>query len=86
MNLDWDTEILSVLIKEWNDLLNILNDLDSIKVNRNVFVNYENGPIVKPYFHGFSDASLLAYGATIYFKDTHRKKHPKVKLQCLRKI
>ena len=40
----------------------------SIEVNRNVFVSYEDDPIVKCEFNDFSDASLRAYGATIYFK------------------
>ena len=44
MKINWDTEIPSDLIKEWNHLLKILNDLDSVDVNRNVFVNYETDP------------------------------------------
>ena len=44
MKINWDTEIPSDLIKEWNNLLKILNDLDSVDVNRNVFVNYETDP------------------------------------------
>ena len=42
-----------------------LNDLDSINVNQNVFVNYENDLIVKHKFHGFSDASLRACRAML---------------------
>ena len=41
MKLNWDTKIPSDLMKEWNDLLKNLNDLDTVEVNRNVFVNYE---------------------------------------------
>ena len=68
VKLNWDTEIPSDFIKKWNDLLKILKDLDSIEVNRNVFVNYGNDPIVKRKLHGFSDASLRVYAATIYVK------------------
>ena len=68
MKLNWDTEIPSDLIKKWNDLLKILDDLDSIEINRNVFVNYENDSIVKRELHGFSDVSFRAYGAKIYVK------------------
>ena len=68
MKLNWDPEIPSNLIKKWNDLLKILNNLDSIEVNQNVFVNYDNEPIVKRELHCFSDASLRAYGTTIYVK------------------
>ena len=68
VKLNWDTEIPSDFIKKWNDLLKILKDLDSIEVNRNVFVNYGNDPIAKCKLHGFSDASLRVYGATIYVK------------------
>ena len=45
-----------------------MNDLDSIEVNRNVFVNHENDLLVKRELHGFRDASLRTYGATIYVK------------------
>ena len=55
-------------MKEWNDLLKNLNDLDTVEVNRNVFVNYENDPIIKRELHGFSVGSLHEYGATIYVK------------------
>ena len=68
MKLNWDTEIPSDLMKEWNDLLKNLNDLHTAEVNRNVFVNYENDPIVKRELHGFSGASLHAYRATVYVK------------------
>ena len=55
-------------MKELNELLKILNDLDTAEVNRNVFVNYENDPIIKRELHGFSVGSLHEYGATIYVK------------------
>ena len=44
MKLNWDIEIPSDLMKELNKLLKILNDLDAVEVNRNIFVNYENDP------------------------------------------
>ena len=68
IKLNWDIEIPSDLIKELNELLKILNDLDTAEVNRNVFVNYENDPIIKRELHGFSVGSLHEYGATIYVK------------------
>ena len=68
MKINWDTEIPSDLIKEWNNLLKILNDLDSVDVNRNVFVNYETDPIIKHELHGFSGESLHANLTTIYVK------------------
>ena len=68
MKLNWDTEIPSDLIKQWNDLLKILNGLDFIEVNRKVLVNYQNDSIAKRELHGFSKASLRAYRAAIYFK------------------
>ena len=68
MKINWDTEIPSDLIKEWNNLLKILNDLDSVDVNRNVFVNYETDPIIKHEFYGFSSESLIANLTTIYVK------------------
>ena len=68
IKINWDTEIPSDLIKELNELLKILNDLDNAEVNRNVFVNYENDSITKRELHGFSIGSLHEYGATIYVK------------------
>ena len=55
-------------MKELNELLKILNDLDTAEVNRNVFINYENDPIIKRELHGFSVGSLHEYRATIYVK------------------
>ena len=55
-------------MKEWNDLLKNLNDLDTVEVNRNVFVNYENDPIIKRELHGFSVGSLHEYRGTNYVK------------------
>ena len=68
MKISWDTVIPSDLIKEWNNLLKILNDLDSVDVNRNVFVNYETDPIIKYELHGFSGESLHVNLTTIYVK------------------
>ena len=68
MKLNWDIERPSDLMKELNKLLKILNDLDAVEVNRNIFVNYENDPIIKRELHGFNGASLHAYGATLYVK------------------
>ena len=56
------------MIKELNELLKILNDLDTAEVNRNVFVNYENDPIIKRELHGFSVGRLHEYGGTNYVK------------------
>ena len=55
-------------MKELNELLKILNDLDTAEVNRNVFINYENDSIIKRELHGFSVGSLHEYRATIYVK------------------
>ena len=68
MKLNWDTEIPSGLMKEWNNLLKNFNDLGTVEVNRNVFVNYENDPIIKHELHSFSSTSLHAYGVTISVK------------------
>ena len=68
MKLNRDSEIPSDLMKEWNNLLKNFNYLDTVEVNRNVFVNYENDPIIKGELHSFSSASLHAYRATISVK------------------
>ena len=68
MEINWDTEIPSDLIKEWNNLLKILSNLDSVDVNRNVCVNYETEPIIKHELHGFSGQSLHANMTTVYVK------------------
>ena len=63
MKLNWDTKIPSDLMKEWNDLLKNLNDLDTVEVNRNVFVNYENDSMqaMQVYMHAASQFMLKLF-------------------------
>ena len=63
MKLNWDTKIPSDLMKEWNDLLKNLNDLDTVEVNRNVFVNYENDSMqaMQVYMHTVSQFMLKLF-------------------------
>ena len=63
MKLNWDTEIPSDLMKKWNDLLKNLNDLDTVEVNRNVFVNYGNDSMqaMQVYMHTASQFMLKLF-------------------------
>ncbi|XP_026479809.1 uncharacterized protein LOC113386232 [Ctenocephalides felis] len=66
-NLDWDEALSRELQVRWDLFKNHLSDLDNLTIPRCVFHSVP----VDIQCHGFSDASLLAYGACIYLRATY---------------
>ncbi|MDD9341262.1 MAG: hypothetical protein PV362_16785, partial [Providencia heimbachae] len=65
--LDWEDWLPSEIQNRWDALKNNLSCLERLSVSRCLF--RENPVDIQ--CHGFSDASLLAYGACIYLRATY---------------
>ena len=66
--LEWDNVLNSDLLNEWTHILNWLQTLDKIIINRCYCLTDIADPTVKVQLIGFSDASLQAYDCVIYLK------------------
>lgn len=69
--LDWNDWLTSELLIEWNKFINRINQLLQIQILRNYFQSVE---MKKIELHGFSDASMKAYGACIHFRIIYNDK------------
>jgi len=65
--LEWDDVLPTQLNEEWSNYLKGLIDIENIKIPRRI-IGVDN--INEIEMHGFSDASIGAYGACIYLKAT----------------
>lgn len=63
--LGWDDHLDSELSNEWNRFLENISQLSKLKIPRYLFLHKQ---IQNIEIHGFSDASLKAYGACIYIR------------------
>ncbi|XP_056637683.1 uncharacterized protein LOC130445821 [Diorhabda sublineata] len=64
--LDWDTEISdSVILEKWHTFVNNLPKLSQLTIPRFIFLDKSINLIE---MHGFSDASLKAFGACVYLR------------------
>ena len=68
MKIDWDLTLREDLIIEWTALLSNLKQLKSVELPRFYFKDFSLDDINGIEMHGFSDASLKAYGCVIYLK------------------
>ena len=59
---------LLVIWENWDKILNTLENIGKISIPRNVVNQDLNDPIDLTELHGFSDASLQNYGASIYIR------------------
>ncbi|XP_026475491.1 uncharacterized protein LOC113380476 [Ctenocephalides felis] len=66
-NLGWDETLSRELQDRWNLFKVHLSDLENLSIPRNIFKSIP----VTIQCHGFSDASLYAYGACIYLRATY---------------
>lgn len=62
--LEWDTPLNKELLAEWNNVWAGIQELEKIRIPRWLNLLSEQ----KIQLHGFSDASLKAYGAVIYVR------------------
>lgn len=68
--IDWDEDIPLEIASQWTKFMQGISSLSCLKIPRHLFSNFE--PISID-IHGFSDASLRAYGACIYVRTTYKE-------------
>ena len=66
--IQWDEEITGDLRQNWDKILNTLENIGKISILRNVVNQDLNDPVDLIELHGFRDASLQNYGASIYIR------------------
>ena len=72
LKADWDDPVLSELEEKWRRTINEIKGLGRLVVPRCYCYRDIPNPIVHLEMHGFSDASLSAYGACVYLKFVKR--------------
>ncbi|XP_072384547.1 uncharacterized protein [Diabrotica undecimpunctata] len=65
---NWDDHLSPNLLTQWNLFLQTLPHLSNLKIPR-LLQNSSN--VTSTQIHGFSDASLSAYGACVYLRTSH---------------
>ena len=65
--LEWDEELTEALKTEWKALIQSLSR-NKIEVGRRFYEDRVGDEIVKGELYAFGDASVEAYGASVYFK------------------
>jgi len=65
LNTSWDAVLPSNIEKEWKDNHYKLSDLNLLVINRSLI---GDGEIADIQLHGFSDASVTAYGTCLYLR------------------
>lgn len=68
--LHWDEELPVDLVERWRNAISDLLKCSEIRIPRCYCRNDDSNPIERVDLHGFSDASLNAYGACVYLKFT----------------
>lgn len=78
--LDWDSSLTEELVKEWNNFANNISNLKDLQVPR---LLYDPINEIKSFeIHGFSDASMKAYGACVYLRTIYCNNQVSCKLMC----
>ena len=67
-NINWDDKVPTDLASKWAKIIDEIKGLDEIRLPRCYCYNEITNPIIEIRMHGFSDASLSAYGACVYLK------------------
>ena len=65
---DWDDPITGEPLKQWKELLQQLETLQTFEIPRYTFVNEPRHNILSYELHGFCDSSIIAYASAIYIK------------------
>jgi len=66
VRVDWDATLPAEIEGEWRKFrANLIHILNSLKITRSLI---GNGGIADIQLHGFTDASLAAYGARLYLR------------------
>ncbi|XP_065082278.1 uncharacterized protein LOC135704722 [Ochlerotatus camptorhynchus] len=67
--LEWDTPLAVKFVEEWTSYQRDIRHLDGLRIPRLVMLS----PHQRLEIHGFSDASLQAYGACVYIRSVDAK-------------
>ena len=78
-NIDWDNHI-GDLEKKWVFIVKGLKTFANLKLERCYYIQNMNDPVDNIYLHGFSDASVVAFGACVYLKAVTRSGNINVSL------
>ncbi|XP_062556798.1 uncharacterized protein LOC134221624 [Armigeres subalbatus] len=79
LNVAWDDALPEHIVKKWHLLYDSLKHLHELRINRWTFGHQQ--PVAVE-IHGFSDASMLAYGACIYVKTVDISGNACTRLLC----
>lgn len=79
VKLGWDENLPPDLLSEWLRFHNRLSELEKISIPRWMF---DNGEIVSIQLVGFSDSSMLAYGACLYIRAVYKDGQVSCNLIC----
>lgn len=77
--MDWDDKLSEILLTEWTKFIKNISSLADLKISRCLFLN---NSISKIEIHGFSDASLKAYGCCLYIRTLYKDKTVSCRLIC----
>ncbi len=70
---NWDDPLVGNLLHSWNQIINDLFAMKTIRVSRCYF-SYANHGSLSNELHGFCDASSKAYAAVVYLRTVHRSR------------
>lgn len=77
--IDWDAKLPASILDRWIEFSQNIHYLNSLKIPRYLFSKLE---CVEIQIHGFSDASLAAYGASIYVRGLYSNNTASSHLLC----
>ena len=68
LNVSWSEVISKQLLQKKMVIIESLRECIDFKIKRCYYIYDFNDPVENFYLHGFSDSSLIAYGACVYLK------------------
>ena len=75
MKIDSDNILPETIIAEWQNILENVNVMNSLKLERHYLKMFDLKDVEIIEVHGFSDASWKAYAAVIYIRFTLKDGH-----------